>query len=166
LKQGSYFINEVYTNYFIYEEKDRSDFREIYNHWKSISDKLINIGGSSINFPKILAKGIFSLETGAVKIISPNHPFDCYNFIKNIGSNILIGINLSDKVLLKSSMVNNELYFFDFYRNGEFDGIYSVYLMPNEIISIVLNGIESKKVNIYKDIIKVYNLQPLKTQYI
>lgn len=166
MKQGEQFINNVYTKYLIYEEKDRPIFRSIYKNWKEINESLNKIMGSNIELPKSLTEGIFALETGHVRIISPQQTFDCYDFIHNKRISIITRVNLLEKVLLKHNIIHNDLYLFDFYRNGDFDEVYDLYLIPNEILNSVLNEEKSKKINIYNDIINLYRIQPLTTMRI
>lgn len=167
MREGNAFIKGTYTKYLIYEEKDRPVLRELYKNWFELSKNMQAMGAKQISVPQVLAEGLFSLETGAVRVISSNHSFDCYDFRNDKCFEIKASIGSSETTLLKTEIAWDQLYFFDFYGKNGIDGTYDVYLISREIISDFLmntsNNMKFRRINIYKNIILKYNLQPVTT---
>lgn len=125
----------------IFENQDRTTLKRIYNRWRELSNELKKINSRAINIPEGLSEGAFALTMGVGRFIQlipksskANTSFDCYS------------INNKKRIQIKASSVQfdlssfgpssqwDELYFIDFYKNGEWQGDYDIYLIPDYLI--------------------------------
>ena len=136
LPEGA-FQAEVYE----YETSDRRVLKEIYDEWRSLSTKLIDIGSRAVNIPEGLSEGAFSLETGAVRVSNVlkkskgvNTSFDCYNLKTQKRIQVKACGRIPDVTTFGPKSQWDELYFCDFYREGKWDGTFDIYLIENDLI--------------------------------
>ena len=90
-----------------------------------------------VNFPEGISEGVFALQFNSPKIISvtgTSASFDCFNPQTNRRLQIKATSVEDDLTSFGPRSVWDELYFMDFYNNGNYDGSYDVYLIPNDLI--------------------------------
>lgn len=170
---------EVYRFY----EADRQIFQDIYVNWRYLCSKLEAMDARKINIPEGLSEGAFCLEMGAVRVSGGKikkgskkiqTSFDAYSLSSNKRIQVKACSILPDLTSFGPKSVWDELYFVDFYRNGAWDGSFDIYLIPNNLIyNNNVNKEQSMKdqqlskrrprFSIYKDIILVNNIKPVKT---
>jgi hypothetical protein len=122
----------------IFEEVDRATLYTIYKNWRKLCADLTAIHSRAINIPEGLSEGSFCLETASVRLIDSiggaNSSFDCYNF--NEGKRIQVkacGV-LPDLTSFGPRSIWDEIYFMDFYKEGNWDGTFDIYKIENEYI--------------------------------
>jgi len=122
-----------------FEEADRKTLYNIYRNWRSLCDDLAKLGKSrAVNLPEALSEGAFCLETGAVRIISDIQgaagSFDCYSLESNERIQVKACSVIPDLTSFGPTSVWDRLYFVDFYRNGNWDGTFDIYLIDDDDI--------------------------------
>jgi hypothetical protein len=162
----------------VFAEEERQQLQDIYLEWRNLSNKLRAIESRAGNIPDGLSEGVFCLATGAVRLIGgisgANSSFDCYDPHKETRIQIKAASVIPDLTSFGPKSVWDELYFLDFYREGNWDGSVDIYYIPNEYI--YGNPVNRKqsfseqqaqgrrpRFSIYRDIIEKYKLQPQMT---
>jgi len=122
----------------IFEEEDRKILSEIYQMWRDLSKRLTSIKSRAINLPEGLSEGAFCLEMNTVRIINnipgANTSFDCYDFKDNSRIQVKACSVLPDLTSFGPKSVWDKIYFCDFYREGNWDGTFDIYLIDNDDI--------------------------------
>ena len=122
----------------IFEETDRERLFTIYNNWRSLCDDLVSIHSRAVNLPEGLSEGAFCLETGSVRLTDSingaNSSFDCFDFNGNRRIQIKACSVLPDLTSFGPNSVWDEIYFLDFYREGEWNGTFDIYRIENDFI--------------------------------
>lgn len=175
-------LNGQYANCNVqtYNAADDLLLRSIYQDWRSLSGKLLSLGGRRVNLPEGLSEPVFCRAMNAIRVVNvsgASGSFDAYNpstskRIQVKGSSIL-----PDLTSFGPQSVWDELYFMDFYQNGTWNGQVDIYLIPNHLI---YNTMVNKKqtmqqqqaqgkrprFSIYKKIIRPYQICPVLTHQI
>jgi hypothetical protein len=133
LPEGSFNVETM-----SFDSTDDKYLKELYYEWRELSKKLQSLGGRGVNLPEVLSEAIFCRITGAVRINSRiskvKSSFDCYDLISNKRIQVKACSVLPDLTSFGPKSVWDELYFMDFYNEGNWDGSIKVYLIPNEAI--------------------------------
>lgn len=121
-----------------FNEDDRSTLAVIYREWRSLSDRLKQIGGRGVNLPEGLSESAFCLEMNMYRVDSnvsgANTSFDSYDSIRQKRVQVKACNVLPDLTSFGPKSIWDELYFCDFYREGKWDGTFDIYLIDNELI--------------------------------
>lgn len=159
-----------------YEESDRQSFREIYYHWRELCDKLIAMGGRGVNIPEVLTEGLFCIDMNAVRltqgITGANTSFDCYREEDSTRIQVKACSVLPDLTSFGPRSVWDEIYFMDFYNEGNWDGTYNIYFIENDLIYNHRVNAEQTvrdqqqqgrrpRFSLYREIIQPLNLEPV-----
>lgn len=164
-------INALLT---INEKGDKETLRKLYFDWKSLNDRLKQIGTRGINLPETISENAFSLFfpdcMRIVNLKGMKCSFDCINI--KTGSRIQIKASsvASDLTSFGPRSEWDELFFLDFSKG---DGSFKVYkIEPDWIYSHQVNKSQTFKqqqeqsrrprFSITKNIIKPKNLKPIK----
>jgi len=165
----------------VFSESDRSILSEIYKDWRGLSSKLNNINSRSVNLPEGLSESAFCLEMGAYRvqggISGANSSWDAFNPLTNKRIQIKACSVLPDLTSFGPSSEWDEIYFCDFYRKGNWDGSFDIYLIKNDLIyNHKVNKSQTMRdqqlqnrrprFSIYKEIIQARNISPIKTAYL
>ena len=158
-----------------FDKKDLPKFRKIFCFWQKLSKLSKELkAGRTINLPEALSEGLFCLETGAVKvkgkIPGTNSSFDCYN-LKTKKRIQVKGASSRGPTSFGPRSEWDELYFIDFYNNGNIDGTYKIFLIKDNFLNnCKLNKKQSFKaqqkqgrrprINLYEKIIEPNNIKP------
>ncbi len=134
----------------MFDESDKIKICKMYQLWHELSENLKKFHSRGINLPEGISESAFCIcfdieNCGrALKINRGSSSFDVINFKTN--KRIQIKATSIDKDLTSfgPASVWDEIYFLDFFRDGEFKGKFDIYLIPDEII---LNKIVNKKKN-------------------
>ncbi len=156
-----------------YGDSDLDYFRDIYNKWVSLNTEIYGLGGTrKLNLPEILSEGLFCLKMNAVRTPKTGS-YDCYDLTNNLRIQVKASSTKSDLTSFGPNSEWDELYFMDFYNNGNFDGTVKIYKLPSNIDNILVAGgvtfqkrkAEGKRprFSIIKQIIIPKNLTPVKT---
>ena len=161
-----------------FDQSDRQIFSKIYKDWRNLSNNLRTIGGRNVNIPEGLSEGLFCLEMGAHRITESapglNSSFDAYSTQTNSRIQVKACSVLPDLTSFGPKSVWDRLFFCDFYRQGNWDGTFDIYEIPNHFIynhnvSSTMTFVQQQQAkrrprfSIYKDIIQVQNIKPVKT---
>lgn len=162
----------------IFEEADRKKLFSLYIDWRDLSSRLLDLHSRAVNIPEGISEGAFCLEMNAVRIFEDipgaKSSFDCYFLEKKERIQVKACSIEEDLTTFGPSSVWDKLYFLDFYRKGEWDGTFDIYLIENE--DIYRRSVNKKQTfedqqeqirrprfSIQKKIIKNKNLTPVKT---
>lgn len=130
--------NTYLANVDILEESDKDNIIEMYNMWNILSEKLSEYGCRRVNFPE-LSELIFCelfdcWRTNNTHGLGEHSSFDCYNPKTQKRIQIKAASSKNELTSFGPDSVWDEIYFMDFYNNGNYDGTFKVYLLPNEEI--------------------------------
>ncbi len=134
----------------MFDEDDKPKLYKMYKIWHELSESLKNYHSRGINLPEGISESAFCIcidieNCGrALKINRGSSSFDVINFRTNKRIQIKATSIAKDLTSFGPTSVWDELYFLDFFRNGDFDGTFDVYCIPDEII---LNQILNKRLN-------------------
>lgn len=172
---GKHYSN---INVDIFDNSDKKKVCEIYELWADLSKKLNKYKCRKANFPEI-SEVIFCLvcnswRLNATPITGTHSSFDCYNYKTKKTIQVKSTSVKGDLTSFGPKSEWNELYFLDFYNNGNYDGTFDVYMIPNEeIYNTKVNQNQTFKekqetgqrprFSIKKKIIAPLNLKPIKT---
>lgn len=170
------------VNLLFVEESDRSALKKLYDYWCTLNNGMKKFRSRGINLPEGISESAFCLcfNSNSARVLKVS---------KGSGSFDVIDLKTKKRIQIKAVSVDGDLtsfgpksvwddiYFLDFYREGKFDGSFDVYKIKNEYIyNHKVNANETFKdqqmqrrrprFSIKKDIIRKYNLNPLKTCYI
>lgn len=164
-----------------YDKSDDQLLRAIYDEWRSLSNKLISLKGRGINLPDVLSEASFCRHFDAENTIrvnsgiaGANSSFDAYNIKTKKRIQIKACSVLPDLTSFGPDSVWDDLYFLDFYRNGQWDRTFDIYQIPNKLIySFKVNKLQTMhdqqkqkrrpRFSIFEGIIKRENISPIKT---
>lgn len=160
----------------IFEEQDITALAEIYKSWRVLCDQAAALKARKINLPDVLSECgfcyFFNCWRTNYGVPGAEHSsFDAYNPETNSRIQIKGCSVESDLTSFGPDSVWDELYFVDFYKNGEWDYTFDVYLIDNdEIYNTKVNRNETfvdqqrqkrrPRFSIKKSIIEKNNLQP------
>ena len=123
----------------IYEDSDRKAFEEIYSSWRVLCNQLEALKARKVNLPDGLSECafcyFFNLWRTNYGIPGAQHSsFDAYN-PQNHSRIQIKGCSVDyDLTSFGPDSVWDELFFVDFYKDGNWDFTFDVYLIPNEDI--------------------------------
>jgi len=161
-----------------FNKKDDDLLRKIYKNWRNLSDELNMIKGRGVNLPEALSEGAFCRAMDTVRITSSipgaNTSFDVYNLKTQKRIQVKACSVLPDLTSFGPDSVWDQLYFVDFFRQGNWDTSIDIYLIPNNLIyNFPVNATQTMKqqqkqqrrprFSIYSGIIQPYRLKPIKT---
>lgn len=122
----------------VMEESDKNNLIEMYTMWNDLSTRLSNYSCRRVNFPE-LSELIFCAffdcwRTNNTTGLGSHSSFDCYNPKTQKRIQIKAASAKGELTSFGPDSVWDEIYFMDFYNNGNYDGTFTVYLLPNEEI--------------------------------
>lgn len=121
----------------IIEKNDKKNIIKMYELWNELSENLSNYGCRRTNFPEIselIFCAIFDCWRTNNTQISDHSSFDCYNPKKHTRIQIKAASSKTDLTSFGPKSVWDEIYFMDFYNDGNYDGTFKIYLLPNKEI--------------------------------
>jgi len=166
------------TEVLIFDITDRAFLFELYNNWRILCQQLQKIEARAVNLPEGLSEGAFCLAMNTVRVIrainGANTSFDCFDMKTNKRIQVKACSVIPDLTSFGPKSVWDQIYFVDFFRNGEWDGTFDVYLIKNEDIydhkvnshqTLRDQQLEGRRprFSIYKEIIQEKNITPVKT---
>jgi len=161
-----------------FEDSDRDLLYKIYKDWRDLCMNLNSVNARGVNLPEGLSESAFCLEMNSIRITKGikgkvNSSFDAYNLNTQKRIQIKACSVLPDLTSFGPKSVWDELYFIDFYKNGDWDGTFDIYFIPSEdIYSHKVNATQTMRdqqlegrrprFSIYKEIIQAQGLSPIK----
>ncbi|MFA6193261.1 MAG: Bsp6I family type II restriction endonuclease [Parcubacteria group bacterium] len=119
-------------------KSDRRKLKIIFHLWIKLSKLLRSFGARGINIPEGLTESLFCLEMGSVRVLKAHG---------TKGSFDTIDLKSSKRQQIKASSSRgptsfgprsfwdeDELYWMDFFRNGEVDGTFDIYKISDKYI--------------------------------
>ena len=122
----------------IMNKADAKTFKRLFDLWKRLNIGLSKYG-RKVNIPEVLSEGMFCIFSNSVRFQKK---------VKGVGTVSFDTINLkfNRREQIKATSIEkdltsfgpktewDDLYFMDFYRDGDIDGSFNVYLIPNDLI--------------------------------
>ncbi len=154
---------------------------DIYVHWRLLTSELSVIESRGVNLPEGLSEGAFCRAMDVVRITQniagANTSYDAYDLKRKKRIQVKGCSVMPDLTSFGPRSEWDELYFLDFYRKGEWDGTFDIYLIPNDLVynhKVNANHTlrDQQKLNrrprlsIYKEIIVPNKIKPIKTHKI
>ena len=173
LPEGKFNVEVLY-----FYENDRQTLLSVYNNWRNLSNELISLKGRGVNLPEALSESSFCLEMDCVRVVSSipgaNSSWDCYDLNRRKRIQVKACSVLPDLTSFGPMSEWDEIYFIDFYRNGEWDGKFDIYLINSDLIyNHHVNRTQTfreqqsqgrrPRFSIYRELIVPQNIQPVKT---
>lgn len=127
---------------------DRSDIpmiHDIYKSWRTLCTHMTTIQARSINIPEGLSETVYCFITGSYRINSvslagANSSFDCYSPVNHSRVQVKACSVIPDLTSFGPHSVWDNLIFIDFYANGQWNGAFVVYEIPNNLINdLIMN---------------------------
>lgn len=168
--------NNIEIEVALFDKKDAQVFKKLFNLWVKLN-KGLGIYGRKVNIPEVLSEGIFCIFSKSARYQKK---------VKGKGTVSFDTVNLKtgEREQIKASSIEEDLssfgpksewdklYFMNFYNNGNPDGTFDVYEIPNKLIyKNKVNKGQTMKVqqkekrrprfSIVKDIIKPYKIKPI-----
>ena len=163
----------------VFDNDDLENVCSIYKQWVKISSDLKKLGCRRINFPEI-SEIFFCILYDSVRVNSTSIPgehssFDCYNLNRKTTIQVKSASSEDELTSFGPKSTWDELYFLDFYNEGNYDGTFEVFKIPN---NLVYEWIVSKKENVtflerqlegkrprfsLRKLIETYEIKPEKT---
>ena len=124
----------------IYEQHDRLLLGSIYRIWNTYSELLSGLNGRRANFPGILSEPIFCLELDCIKKVSLpsgySSSFDCYDPKNKQRIQVKAASSTNELTSFGPNSVFDELYFLDFFNNGNYNGSFKIFRLGYSSSSI------------------------------
>jgi hypothetical protein len=121
-----------------FDETDRKKWRSLFEKWATLNRELKEYGARGLTFPEGLSEVAFCLLTNSVKKLRTppgvTASFDTYNLTTKKAQQIKASSIENDLTSFGPNSKWDELYFMDFYNNGNHDGTFDLYLIGNDLI--------------------------------
>lgn len=130
--------NEVEIEIAHLSKIDGGEFKKIFDLWKKMNEGLGKYGRKA-NLPEVISEGMFCVFSGSVRYVRKikgkgKVSFDTINLQKSTREQIKASSIKEDLTSFGPKTEWDELYFLDFYNNGNLDGTFDIYLIPNNLI--------------------------------
>lgn len=175
IEQINILIDDIYqvVDVVNYEMEDKSIFKEIYFKWINLNNSINDAGGKNLIFPFEIAEALCCIEFNMVKMNNNWRGFDCYDIQEERRVEVKVKTTEYDLSSFSPYPSFDDVYFMDFYRYGDWDGKFDVYIIPIEkLLEHKMNSRDSFKDHIFQGrrpklslskFIKQYNIEPIKT---
>lgn len=121
-----------------YEESDIPSIQEGFEYWIQYRNHAKKNHGRSPNIPEFITEACLCLITNSVRfkkrIKIKDSSFDCFKIETERTQQAKAGSVKIDCTSFGPKSKWDDLYFMDFYNNGNLDGTFDLYLIPNELI--------------------------------
>ena len=130
--------NELNIEVAIMGKADSKTFKRLFNLWKKLNIGLSKYG-RKVNIPEVISEGMFCVFSNSVRFQKKINgvgtvSFDTINLKSNRREQIKATSIEKDLTSFGPKTEWDDLYFMDFYRDGDLDGSFNVYLIPNKLI--------------------------------
>ena len=138
-----YLNTEISLNLMTFDEKDKKVFKRTFNLWKQLN-KIVTTklrGTRNLNLPDALSESIVCQELGFGKLLGAtvkgsikySTSYDTFDFKNNKRIQVKCSTSTGPSSFGPKS-VWDYIYFLDMWNNGNIDGSYKIYHIPNEYI--------------------------------
>lgn len=124
----------------MFDISDKTRLSAMYNNWVALKNELKEFRSRSVNLPEGISESAFCIffdieNCGrALKIYRGSSSFDVINFKTKKRIQIKATSIDYDLTSFGPTSVWDEIYFLDFFKDGKFEGIFDIYLIPDDII--------------------------------
>lgn len=162
-----------------FDKNDRTQWKKLFDNWDVLNTGMKNYKARGINMPEGISEVAFCLYSGSRRFVSvvngkTSASFDTYNLDTQRAEQVKACSVKSDLTSFGPKSKWDDLYFMDFYNDGNLDGSFNLYLIPNEMIyKTMVNKDESftdqqnqkrrPRFSIKEKIIQEQNLKPIAT---
>lgn len=159
-----------------YDETDFKKMKKVYLNWKKLNEMLIKLGSRAMNIPDLLSEGLFAYLFKVYRTNGSSHSmsYDAYDVENNIGIQIK-SCSIDNDCTSFGPMTHwDKIFFMKFYPKSD-DGLVEIYDISNyDLNNIIMNAKKNEtfkdqqnqgrrpRFSIQKEIIKKYNVKPIK----
>jgi hypothetical protein len=159
-----------------FDKQDARNFKRLFDVWIKLNNGLKKYG-RKVNIPEVLSEGMFCIFSSSARYQKKikgkgSVSFDTINLKTGKREQIKASSIQSDLTSFGPKSEWDKLYFMNFYNDGNPDGTFDVYEIPNRLIySNKVNKGQTMKLqqkekrrprfSIMNDIIRVYKIKPL-----
>lgn len=156
---------------------DRSSLSVIFKLWLKLSNLLKKIGARGVNIPEGLTESLFCIEMNSVRVTKAydsKGSFDTINLVTGKRQQVKATSSAGPTSFGPNSFWDeDELYLMDFCSDGEIDGSYKIYNIPDKYVyTSKVNKAERlsdqqaqkrrPRMDLRKEVIIKYKLRPIK----
>lgn len=163
-----------------YEISDREKWKILFADWKRLNEGMKDFNARGINIPEGISEVAFCLFSGSKRFVSKlngktSASFDTFN-LKNMRAEQIKACSVAkDLTSFGPTSKWDDIYFIDFFNNGNINGMFDVYKIPDDLIynrkvnkkqtfTDQQKKIRRPRFSIKKEIIRPYNLEPIAKQ--
>jgi len=121
-----------------YEDSDRDRIKRLYNSWRELSVGMREFKSRGVNLPEGISESAFCLEYGCARALEvqgeTSASFDTIDLRTGRRQQIKACSVEDDLTSFGPKSVWDDLYFLDFYKDGNYDGSFDVYKIPNNLL--------------------------------
>lgn len=121
-----------------YDYTDIPGIRDAFNSWLNLKNMSNVYHGRSPNIPEWITEACLCLVTGFVRFKGSkklkSSSFDCFDIVKERAIQAKATQIWDDLTSFGPHSKWDDLYFLDFYNDGNIDGTFSVYKIPDKLI--------------------------------
>ena len=122
-----------------FDDNDRKEWKMLFDNWNILNKGMKDYKARGINMPEGISEVAFCLYTGSKRFVSvingkTSASFDTYNIKTQRAEQVKACSVDSDLTSFGPKSKWDDLYFIDFYNDGEINGTFDLYLIPNDLI--------------------------------
>ena len=121
-----------------YDYTDIPDIQIAFDSWLKLKKQSNKLRGRSPNIPECITETCLCLVTNSVRFEKmkklKNASFDCFNILSERTIQSKASSICDDLTSFGPKSKWDDLYFLDFYNNGNVDGTFNVYEIPSDLI--------------------------------
>ncbi len=171
------FGNQCTMKLMDFDDDDRKQWKVLFDNWNILNKGMRDYKARGINMPEGISEVAFCLFTGSKRFVSLTHgnspaSFDTYNVETQRTEQIKACSVASDLTSFGPKSKWDDLYFMDFYNDGNIDGSFDLYKIPTiRIHSMNMNRTQTftqqqdqgrrPRFSLKKDLILPNNLKPV-----
>jgi len=145
------FETDVELNLMEFDNDDKRQWKTLFDYWSTLNEGMKSYKARGVNLPEGISEVAFCLYSGSKRFISivkgnSSASFDTFNTETKKSEQIKACSVVSDLSSFGPRSKWDDLYFMDFFNNGNIDGSFDLYLIPNELIyNTMVNSTETFK---------------------
>lgn len=121
-----------------FSQTDSKKLKRLFKSWIKLTLGMKDFRSRGVNIPEGLSEVSFCIHSGSTRLLSLKGPssssFDTFNLKTGKAEQIKACSVEKDLTSFGPKSKWDDLYFLDFYNNGEINGTFDVYKIPNKLI--------------------------------
>ena len=121
-----------------YDQSDIPNLKSAFDSWVTLKNTANLMHGRSPNIPEFISETCFCLVTNSVRFYKAKKlksaSFDTYNLLGQKTQQIKASSVKDDLTSFGPKSKWDKFYFLDFYNDGNIDGTFNIYHIPNHLI--------------------------------